>query len=84
MLWTPASAGVTIMELEMAKLRHLAIAAKDPERTMRRAGWLAALTAALLYIAGTIAFLVILLPARVTALDGFSTLAAAASEALGA
>ena len=51
MLWTPASAGVTIMELEMAKLRHLAIAAKDPERTMRRAGWLAAFAAIAAHLA---------------------------------
>ncbi|MBM4185805.1 MAG: APC family permease [Gemmatimonadetes bacterium] len=61
----------------------MASAARDPERTMRRAGWIATALAAALYLGGTVAFLVILPPDRVTGLTGFVEVAKATVAELG-
>ncbi len=45
---------------------------RDPERTMRRAGWIASAFAAAFYVSATIAFLVVLPPEKVSELNGFA------------
>lgn len=45
---------------------------RDPERTMRRAGWIASGFAVAFYVSATIAFLVVLSPDRITELNGFA------------
>lgn len=45
---------------------------RDPERTMRRAGWIASASVAAFYISATIAFLVILPPAQISEVNGFA------------
>jgi len=45
---------------------------RDPERTMRRAGWIASGFAAAFYVSATIAFLVVLPPGRISELNGFA------------
>ncbi|MDX2056179.1 MAG: APC family permease [Gemmatimonadales bacterium] len=61
----------------------MASSARDPERTLRRAGWIATGLAAVLYIGGTVAFLVILPPDRVTGLTGFVEVAKTTVTELG-
>ncbi len=57
---------------------------KNPERTMRRAGWIAAALAAALYISATIAFLVVLRPEHISELNGYADVANSAGVLLGA
>ena len=57
---------------------------KNPERTMRRAGWIAAALAAALYISATIAFLVVLRPEHISELNGYADIANSAGVLLGA
>ncbi len=45
---------------------------RDPERTMRHAGWLATPLVAAFYVATTISFLVILPPERISEFNGFA------------
>ena len=45
---------------------------RDPERTMRRAGWIASGFATLFYVCATIAFLVVLSPDKITEVNGFA------------
>jgi glutamate:GABA antiporter len=45
---------------------------RDPERTMRRAGWIAAAFATAFYVSATVAFLVVLSPAKITEVNGFA------------
>jgi APA family basic amino acid/polyamine antiporter len=62
----------------------MAAETRDPERTMRRAGWIASALAAVLYVGATIAFLVVLPPGNISELNGYEDLAAAAGRLLGA
>jgi glutamate:GABA antiporter len=45
---------------------------RDPERTMRRAGWIASGFAAAFYVSATVAFLVVLSPEHISELNGFA------------
>ena len=45
---------------------------RDPERTMRRAGWIASAFAAAFYVSATVAFLVVLSPGNISELNGFA------------
>jgi len=45
---------------------------RDPERTMRRAGWIASVFTAAFYVSATIAFLVVLPPANISELNGYA------------
>ena len=45
---------------------------RDPERTMRRAGWIASGFVAAFYVLATIAFLVVLPPAKISEVNGFA------------
>jgi len=56
---------------------------KDPERTMRRAGWIASAVAATLYVCATIAFLVVLRPEHISELNGYADMANSAGALLG-
>jgi amino acid transporter len=56
---------------------------RNPERTMRRAGWLALGFAALFYISVTAAFLVVLSPDRISELNGFAEVGDSAGRLLG-
>ncbi len=56
---------------------------RDPERTMRRAGWIASGFVATFYISATIAFLVVLAPEYISELNGFAEIGASASVLLG-
>ena len=57
---------------------------RDPERTMRRAGWIASGFAAAFYVSATIAFLVVLSPERISELNGFAEMGDSAGLLLGA
>jgi glutamate:GABA antiporter len=56
---------------------------RDPERTMRRAGWLALGFATLFYISATAAFLVVLPPDQITELNGYADVGGSAGRLLG-
>jgi glutamate:GABA antiporter len=56
---------------------------RNPERTMRRAGWLALGFAALFYISATAAFLVVLPPDKISELNGFAEVGDSAGRLLG-
>jgi len=55
---------------------------RDPERTMRQAGWIASGFAAIFYISATAAFLVVLPPDRISELDGFREVGDSAGQLL--
>jgi glutamate:GABA antiporter len=57
---------------------------RDPERTMRRAGWIASVFVAVFYVSATIAFLVILSPEHISELNGFAEVGDSAGLLLGA
>jgi glutamate:GABA antiporter len=57
---------------------------RDPERTMRRAGWIASAFAAAFYVSATIAFLVVLSPEHISELNGFAEMGDSAGLLLGA
>ena len=57
---------------------------RDPERTMRRAGWIASGFAMAFYVSATIAFLVVLSPENITELNGFAEMGDSAGLLLGA
>jgi amino acid transporter len=57
---------------------------KNPEGTMRRAGWIASALAAALYISATIAFLIVLRPESISELNGYADVANSAGALLGA
>ena len=50
----------------------MAAEVRDPERTMRRAGWIASAFTTAFYVSATIAFLVILSPQNISELNGFA------------
>jgi len=55
---------------------------RDPERTMRRAGWIASGFSTVFYVAATISFLVILSPAQISEVSGFAQVGDAAGGLL--
>ena len=57
---------------------------RDPERTMRRAGWIASGFAAAFYVSATVAFLVVLSPEHISELNGFAEIGDSAGLLLGA
>ncbi len=57
---------------------------RDPERTMRRAGWIASGFAAAFYVSATIAFLMVLSPEKISELNGFAEIGDSAGLLLGA
>jgi amino acid transporter len=57
---------------------------RDPERTMRRAGWIASAFAVAFYVSATVAFLVVLSPEHITELNGFAEVGDSAGLLLGA
>ena len=57
---------------------------RDPERTMRRAAWIASAFAAAFYVSATIAFLVVLAPENISELNGFADVGDSAGLLLGA
>jgi amino acid transporter len=57
---------------------------RDPERMMRRAGWLAAAFAVVFYISSTTAMLVVLPPQNISELNGFADVGTSAGQLLGA
>jgi amino acid transporter len=57
---------------------------RDPERTMRRAGWIASGFVAVFYVSATIAFLVVLTPDHISELNGFAEMGESAGILLGA
>jgi len=56
---------------------------RDPERTIRRAGWIATAFAAAFYVLSTAALLVVLPSAKISELNGFAETADAAGLVLG-
>jgi amino acid transporter len=57
---------------------------RDPERTMRRAGWIATGFATAFYVLATVAFLVVLPPENISELNGFAEIGNSAGLLLGA
>lgn len=57
---------------------------RDPERTMRRAGWIASGFATVFYMSATAALLVVLPPEQITELNGFAEVGNSAGQLLGA
>ncbi len=57
---------------------------RDPERTMRRAGWMASGFATAFYLSATVAFLVVLSPGNISELNGFADVGDTAGLLLGA
>jgi len=57
---------------------------RDPERTMRQAGWLATGFATAFYVSATVAFLVVLSPDHISELNGFAEVGDSAGMLLGA
>ena len=57
---------------------------RDPERTMRRAGWIAAGFAAAFYVSATAAMLVVLPAEKISELNGFAQVGDSAGRLLGA
>jgi len=57
---------------------------RDPERTMRRAGWMATGFATLFYVAATAAFLVVLPAPKISELNGFAEVGDSAGRLFGA
>lgn len=56
---------------------------RDPERTMRRAGWLASIFATIFYISATASLLVVLPPEKISELNGFAEVGNSAGQLLG-
>jgi glutamate:GABA antiporter len=56
---------------------------RDPERTMCRAGWIALGFATAIYVAATVAFLVVLPPEKISELNGFAEVGDSAGRLLG-
>lgn len=56
---------------------------RDPERTIRRAGWIASAFATIFYVSATAAFLVVLPPGAISELNGFAEVAESAGRLLG-
>jgi len=50
----------------------MAAEVRDPERTMRRAGWIATIFATAFYVFATVAFLIVLPPQKISELNGFA------------
>jgi len=61
----------------------MAAEVKNPEATMRRAGWIASALAAALYTGATIAFLIVLRPEHISELNGYADVANSAGALLG-
>jgi amino acid transporter len=57
---------------------------REPERTMRRAGWIASGFATAFYVSATVAFLVVLSPENISELNGFAEMGDSAGLLLGA
>jgi amino acid transporter len=57
---------------------------RDPERTMRQAGWIATGLATAFYVSATVAFLVVLSPEHISELNGFAEVGDSAGMLLGA
>jgi amino acid transporter len=55
----------------------------DPERTMRRAGWIASSFATVFYVSATLALLVVLAPDKISELNGFADVGDSAGRLLG-
>jgi glutamate:GABA antiporter len=68
--------------LEMAGLMGAEI--RDPERNLPRAGWLGSLFAFIFYAAATAAMLVILPQGRISEMNGYAEVSAAAAPVMGA
>jgi amino acid transporter len=57
---------------------------REPERTMRWAGWIASGFATAFYVSATVAFLVVLTPGNISELNGFAEMGNSAGLLLGA
>jgi amino acid transporter len=57
---------------------------REPERMMRRAGWIATGFATIFYVSATVAFLVVLPPVNISELNGFAEMGNSAGLLLGA
>jgi amino acid transporter len=57
---------------------------RNPERTIRRAGWIASVFAVLFYVSGTASMLVVLPPEKISELNGFAEVGNSAGQILGA
>ena len=57
---------------------------RDPERTMRRAGWIASGFVIAFYVSTTVAFLLVLSPENISELNGFAEMGDSAGLLLGA
>ena len=57
---------------------------REPERTMRWAGWIASGFATAFYVSATVAFLVVLAPENISELNGFAEMGNSAGLLLGA
>jgi amino acid transporter len=57
---------------------------RDPERTMRRAGWITTGIATAFYVSATVAFLVVLSPENISELNGFAQMGDSAGLLLAA
>ena len=57
---------------------------RDPERTMRRAGWIASGFVIAFYVSTTVAFLIVLSPENISELNGFAEMGDSAGLLLGA
>jgi len=55
---------------------------RNPERTMRRAGWIAATFAAAFYVSATVSFLVVLPPEQISELNGYADVSGSAVAVL--
>jgi len=55
----------------------------DPERTMRRAGWIASAFATAFYVSATASLLVVLPPEKISELNGFAEVGNSAGQLLG-
>jgi APA family basic amino acid/polyamine antiporter len=79
-LWAAIAYATTGMEAPGMMVGEM----HDPERTMRRAGWIAAAFATLFYLSATSALLVVLPPEKISELNGFAEVGNSAGQLLGA
>jgi amino acid transporter len=78
-LWAAIAYATTGMEAPGMMVGEM----HDPERTMRRAGWIAAAFATLFYASATAALLVVLPPEKISELNGFAEVGNFAGTLLG-
>jgi glutamate:GABA antiporter len=77
------SAAIAFAMSGMEGVGMMAEEIREPERTIRRAGWIATAVTSAFYISATVAFLVVLPSEQISELNGFAETAGAAGLLLG-